>query len=97
MLRAIIEKAVEAVPIHPPTVLGGPVAAVLEKFQEKHSGAAGGADSGRGIAGFVHNEIDRQHLDAEIRKSALRAMERYMMEVPERRLTAQCAMMSDAV
>ncbi len=79
MLRAIIEKAVEAAPINPPAALGGPVAALLDKFHDNNKDKETGR--GVGIAGFVHNEIDRQHLDAEIRKSALRAVERYMLEV----------------
>ena len=77
-LRAIMEAAIENVPLRTPKALSAPVVALLNKLEFE-------VDAERktkevGIAGFINDVIKRNHLDSEIRRSALRGFKRFLEE-----------------
>ena len=82
-LRKIVEEAIEHVPINPPGALGGAAAQLVQKFAAPVLAHAGDKkdDNPGGVAGFVQHQIKRQNIDGDLKKAALRAIERYMQEV----------------
>ena len=66
VLRTLLERAIDALPIqHPHSVLAGPVLALLHKLESTQDGK-----SVTGAAAFVRDLVQRNGLDAEVQRSA---------------------------
>ncbi len=76
VLRRLVERAVEKLPIEAPAALSGPVASFLQQFQP----AEGSRDVSSGPKGFFQTQIRALKLDTEVKHAALRALEHYVAE-----------------
>ena len=72
-LRSLIETGIEHAPIDPPKVLGNAAVVLLQKYGKKNSNE-------RGLKVFFHEIIDRNEIDKSVYRSAMEAVERYMLE-----------------
>jgi hypothetical protein len=76
VLRLLVEHAVEHLPLQTPAFLSGPIGAFLQHFQP----APGSRDLTPGPKGFFLNQIHTLGMDREVKHSALRALEHYVVE-----------------
>ncbi len=76
VLRLLVEHAVEHMPLQMPAFLSGPIGAFLQHFQP----APGSRDVTPGPRGFFLSQIHSLGMDREVKHSALRALEHYVVE-----------------
>ena len=76
LLRLLVEQAVEHMPLQTPAFLSGPIGAFLQHYQP----AAGSRDTTPGPKGFFLTQIHSLGMDREVKHSALRALEHYIVE-----------------